>query len=284
MGKYGIEGKLEMADNKPGLLSQGIDLLGRTGKAVAKDFSQQSGIGSLINTLSELRLGRKAVAAKAPPNFDVRFEGAKDFRVKLKVPAKYLTPSGYLTLWPIVNNGGIVFPFTPTISQDFTANYSNLNPTHSNYTQYFYKNSQAGPISVAGKFAVQNDEDAYLWLSTTHILRALTKMKFGTDENAGAPPPVCRFFAYGAQQYYNVPVVVQSFKMELPEGVDYYATKINDEGGAVTGDAPTGTMVPTVSTISLSLLPMYSRQELLGIKHVDDYLNGAPNLRRQGYL
>jgi hypothetical protein len=187
-------------------------------------------------------------------------------------------------MWPILNNGGIIFPFTPSISQDFTANYAAVNPTHSNYTQYFYKHSQAGPISVSGKFSVQNEEEAYLWLATMHILRALTKMHFGTDVNAGAPPPVCRFFAYGEQQYYNVPVVIQSFKIELPDNVDYYATKLNDGTGQEDRDAPTGNMVPTVSQVTLTLLPMYSRQEQLGIKQVDDYLQGAPNLRRQGYL
>jgi hypothetical protein len=279
-----LSGKPEMADNKPNILKQTTDLLGKTGRAVSKDFLQQSGLGRLAGTISQLRLGKKVAGAKAPPNFDVRFEGAKDFRVKLKVPSQFLTPSGYLTMWPIVNNGGIVFPFTPSISQEYTANYSAMNPTHSNYTQYFYKNSAAGAISVSGKFSVQNEEDAYLWLSTCHILRALTKMKFGTDINAGAPPPVCRFFAYGEQQYYNVPVVIQSFKVDLPDNVDYYATRLNDETGQISGDAPTGNMVPTISQISLTLLPMYSRQELLGVKQVDDYLQGAPNLRRQGYL
>jgi hypothetical protein len=273
-----------MSDNKPNILAQATGFLGKAGSAVSKDFLQQSGLGRIAGTISELRLGRRVSAPKAPPNFDVRFEGAKDFRVKLRVPSKYLTPSGYLTMWPIVNNGGIIFPFTPSISQDFTANYAALNPTHSNYTQYFYKNSQAGPISVSGKFAVQNQEDAYLWLSTMHILRALTKMHFGTDVNAGAPPPVCRFDAYGDQQYKNIPVVIQSFKIDLPDNVDYYATSLNDETGQVAGDAPTGNMVPTVSQITLTLLPMYSRQEQLGIKQVDDYLQGAPNLRRQGYL
>jgi hypothetical protein len=272
-----------MSDNKPNILSQTTGFLGKATSAVSKDFLQQSGLGRLAGTISELRLGRRVAAPKAPPNFDVRFEGAKDFRVKLRVPSKYLTPAS-ISMYPILNNGGIIFPFTPSISQDFTANYANLNPTHSNYTQYFYKNSQAGPISVSGKFAVQNELDAYMWLSTMHILRALTKMHFGTDVNAGAPPPVCRFDAYGDQQYKNVPVVVQSFKIDLPDNVDYYATKLNDGTGQEDGAAPTGNMVPTVSQITLTLLPMYSRQEQLGIKQVDDYLQGAPNLRRQGYL
>jgi hypothetical protein len=50
------------------------------------------------------------------------------------------------------------------------------------------------------------------------------------------------------------------------------------------GSKPTGTMVPTVSQITVTLLPMYSRKELLGQKQVDDYISGNPNLRRKGFL
>jgi hypothetical protein len=107
-------------------------------------------------------------------------------------------------------------------------------------------------------------------------------MKFGGDTNAGSPPPVCRFDAYGEQQYKNVPVVISSFRVDLPDSVDYYATKMDDRFGS--GNKPTGTMVPTVSQITVTLLPMYSRKELLGLKQVDDYIGGSPNLRRKGFL
>ena len=270
-----------MADNKPDFLST----LGNATMSVGRGIADQSGLtrlASTIGSLSERRLGRKPGAAPSPPNFDVRFIGTKDFRVKIRVPSEYLYTPGIAYTDHLFDIQGIVFPFTPTISQDYTASYASVNPTHSNYALHFYKSSQAGPISITGKFTVQNNDEAYLWLQTTHILRALTKMKFGGDTNAGSPPPVCRFDAYGEQQYKNVPVVVSSFRVDLPDSVDYYATKMDDRYGS--GSKPTGTMVPTVSQITVTLLPMYSRKELLGIKQVDDYIGGSPNLRRKGFL
>ena len=267
-----------MADNKPGLLST----IGDATMSVGRGIADQSGLTRLVSTISELRLGRKPGAAPSPPNFDVRFIGTKDFRVKIRVPSEYLYTPGIAYTDHLFDIQGIVFPFTPTISQDYTASYASVNPTHSNYALHFYKSSQAGPISITGKFTVQNNDEAYLWLQTTHILRALTKMKFGGDTNAGSPPPVCRFDAYGEQQYKNVPVVISSFRVDLPDSVDYYATKMDDRYG--TGSKPTGTMVPTVSQITVTLLPMYSRKELLGLKQVDDYIGGSPNLRRKGFL
>ena len=59
--------------------------------------------------------------------------------------------------------GELVFPYTPTISYDSQAVYGSVNPVHSNYTQYFYKNSQVGNISVTGKFTVQNEKEGALW-------------------------------------------------------------------------------------------------------------------------
>lgn len=276
-----------MADNKPGLFTQALGTLGNAAKNVGNGFLEQSGLGRLgrtIDSLRERRLGRKPGAPAAPGNFDVKFIGDKDFRVKIRVPDLYLYTPGLNYRNYLLEAGGIIFPYTPSISQDYTASYATVNPTHSNYALHFYKNSSPGNITVTGKFTVQNNEEAYMWLQTMHILRAVTKMRFGTDPNAGSPPPICRFDAYGEQQYKNIPVVISSFKLELPDSVDYYATKMDDIVGGTNGNSPTGTMVPTISQITLTLLPMYSRQELLGQSQVEEYVAGTPNLRRKGYL
>jgi len=249
-----------------------------------KQFYESSGLKGLVNVVDRLRGKKGELTGTTPkkPFTGADFTGEKDYRAKIKVPTSYLTDStvGPYSGSPLTALGGIVFPYTPTISQEYSAVYNTANPTHSNYSLYFYKHSTPSAISVSGKFSVQNDQEAHLWLGTCHLLRALTKMKFGFDVNAGNPPPVCRFFAYGDMQYKNVPVVIQSFRVELPDSVDYYATTTKGKS-AYSG---INNMVPTVSQITLSLLPMYSRRELLGQSQVDDYLTGGPNLRQQGYL
>lgn len=261
-------------------------------EAVGKDLLQKTQLGRLATAAGNLadklgitRLGGGITkGGKKPlPNFNVLYTGQKDFRARLQVPPEYMwTPSIPFSAgeYPQAWTKGIIFPFTPTISQDYNANYSTVHPTHSNYAVHFFKNSTPGPIQVTGKFAVQTKQDALVWLQTVHTLRALTKMKFGTDTDKGAPPPVCRFFAYGEMQYNNVPVVVQNLRIDLPDSVDYYAAEVSADRLDVSNPT-SGTMVPTMSTITLSLLPMYSRQELLEMAHVDDYLASSKSEKNQ---
>jgi hypothetical protein len=142
---------------------------------------------------------------------------------------------------------------------------------HINYTQYFYKNSQVGQISISGKFTVQNEKEGKVWLGMVHLLRSLTKMRWGNDTDAGSPPPVCRLEAYGDFMLRNVPVVIANFKFDLPDNVDYMAVKGEYKN----------TLVPTISTLSVSLNVMYSRREMQEYS-VDKWIQG--NLRGQGYL
>lgn len=167
---------------------------------------------------------------------------------------------------------GIYFPVTPSIKQDAKVNWAQTNVQHSNYAVYSYVNSDVGSISVSGQFPVQTQEEAIYWLATVHALRALTKMRTGQDVLPGAPPPVCRFNAYGANVYENVPVVIGGYSIDLPSDVDYI-TGFNLNGYS--------NKVPTLSTISITLLPVYSRREMSRYG-VDKFIDGT--LGGQGYL
>lgn len=196
------------------------------------------------------------------------FQGGKDHRVRLKVPTSYLVGQAAGPNGTLVKSQGIIFPYTPTLSQEYTANYNSVPITHSNYAHYFYKNSAVGLISLSAKFTVQNDYEAEMYFSIVHLLRALTKMRWGNDDNAGSPPPVCRLYAYGDAIMNNVPVAVSSFKLELPDNVDYFTTKSLSSA-------------PVLSTFSITLTPIYSRNEMQKF-NVSSWLNG--NIRAKGYL
>jgi hypothetical protein len=72
--------------------------------------------------------------------------------------------------------------------------------------------------------------------------------------------------------YENIPVVVGGFSIDLPNDVDYitgfnFGNRVNK--------------VPTLSTISMTLIPVYSRREMSAFG-VDQFISGA--LDGRGYL
>jgi len=210
--------------------------------------------------------------------------GGPDHRVKIIVPESYIQMATRGNIMDgsgghIYNNQGIVFPYTPTISYEHKADYTDQKIMHSNYSQYFYQRSYITPFTITGKFTVQNDGDAMAYLATVHLLRALTKMLYGGDsgdELSGSPPPVCRLKAYGDYMLDGVPITITSVKFELPDAVDYY-TLGNISPNRVFGR----TTVPTLSSITVTCIPMYSRAEQQKFS-VKSWLSG--DLRKKGYL
>jgi hypothetical protein len=201
----------------------------------------------------------------------------KDLRVKLRVPSKYLEP-GSMTA-PLISLGGIIFPYTPTISYEAKADYGASNPMHSNFAVNFYQRSSISAISITGKFSVQNTKDAEIYLATMHLLKALIRMRSGGanngDKDSGAPPPVCRLDGYGTMMLENAPVVITSYRAEFPDSVDYFtiATNLVDPISGLQY-ASEKASVPTLSTIAITCLPMYSREEMQKFS-VTGYLNGS---------
>jgi hypothetical protein len=188
---------------------------------------------------------------------------SEDLRVKIRVPSSYLNTLSSLHGDGLSNINGIIFPYTPTFSVDLKADYSSTTPVHSNFSINFYKSSSISSITINGKFTVENSNDAAFYLSTTHLLKALTRMRFGLDADRGSPPPICRLDAYGEYMFKDVPVAITNFKIDLPDSVDYFSTAYNNRS----------VMVPTISTLSLTCLPMYSRNEMQQFS-VDGYLKG----------
>lgn len=245
--------------------TSGEDTSGEEASAKAAGFRAQA-FASLDASISRLEAANLAANAEPvnPAPTKTRFKDSNgydegsDQRVKIRVPPKYLTrftqgASGS----PLNKVGGILFPYTPSVSYGVNSTYTAQSPTHSNFTQNFYKNSAIDNISINGKFTVQTAEDADILLCTIHLLKSLTRMRAGGagfgDTDSGAPPPVCRLDAFGDMLLKNVPVVISTFKFDFPDSINYFRYKSKDLGM---------NSVPTVSTISITCIPMYSRREI----------------------
>ena len=147
-----------------------------------------------------------------------------DWRLRLSISpnAQYLylaNPPGILA--PLAATEGVIFPYTPTITTSYSANYEQYDLTHSNYRGIFYKNSRVGDITVRGTFTAQDTTEANYLLAVIHFFRSVTKMFYGQDAQRGTPPPICFLNGFGQHQFSNHSCVVSSFNYTLPNDVDY---------------------------------------------------------------
>lgn len=244
----------------------------------------KTGIGKAGDALSSaLRLEKsglqKGAVNKTPPAVAQELGRVVDFRPKLVVPYEYT--SSDLVAGPsnvIRSARGIIFPYTPSIRQEYSANFNERQVTHSNYPFFFYQNSSIGRINLSFTLTVQNKKDAHYYLAVVHLLRSLVKMKFGIDDAAGSPPPICRLYGYGQYMFENVPVSISNFNIDLENNIDYY-TAIPDNDPILALYGPNNT-VPVMSTFQLGLVPMYSRAEMKNFS-VEGFLKDS---KSKGYL
>lgn len=157
-----------------------------------------------------------------------------DWRVRIRLApnSTYLYKAADATsiLAPLTASDGVIFPYTPTISTSYNAEYDATDLTHSNYRGQFYKNSNVGDISINGIFTAQDTVEANYMLAVIHFFRSVTKMFYGQDAERGAPPPLVYLSGYGPYQFNGHPCVVKSFNYSLPNDVDYIRTQPNNYG------------------------------------------------------
>ena len=222
----------------------------------------------------------------------------KDWRVRLQIPTgadevynALLADNDLLS--PLIPSRGIFWPLTPAVVITHTANYNPLSQTHSNYPFQAYQNSQVDGYNIIGEFPVQNSEDAKHWVATVNFLRTVTKMFFGKDQDLkGNPPPIMHMSGYGDHMFNKVPVIVNTFNVELRPGIDYISTKQNeggqyrqanaiDEVALTTGED--ASWAPTLSNISVLVTPIYSRESVKRFS-LSEFARGQLNGKGEGEI
>jgi hypothetical protein len=162
-------------------------------------------------------------------------------------------------------SGGMVWPYLPTITVSTKAQYTQLDPVHNNFPFQAYKNSQVDDITISGEFSCENEQDAYYWIAATTFLRTATKMFYGTGPNVGNPPIVCQLNGYGSNIFNTVPVVVKAASFDLKDDIQYIKCQM--------GSMTTPSWVPIMSTISITVTPIYNRSRLRQFS-LEDFASG----------
>ena len=156
----------------------------------------------------------------------VNFQAGQDWRVRLSLSpgATYLYKASLPgILAPLQATDGVIFPYTPAISVQYTAGYDPTELTHSNYKFFTYKGSAVDNVTIGCDFTAQDTFEAQYMLAVIHFFKSITKMFYGQDQNPtnGTPPPLCYLTGLGAFQFDTHPLVVTAFTYTLPTDVDY---------------------------------------------------------------
>jgi hypothetical protein len=193
----------------------------------------------------------------------------EDWRVRISLPPKsslFYKENSTFMMGPIANSmiDGIVFPYTPQITVSHNARYQEQALTHSNYKSYFYEGSDVSAITISGEFTAQNQREGEYVMSVVYFLRACTRMFFGQEYNAGEPPTIVFLDGFGDYYFPHVSCVVTNFTHTMPNDVDYIPLIGNF----------TGTRVPTMSTLSVTLQPVHSRKRIHEAYGTSNYAQG----------
>ncbi len=230
-----------------------------------------SAAGQLNNVLSLFRgrnLPSNAELFKAQGTFvELQPGSAEDWRIRINCNFGLFGGA----FGRLQSTNGVVWPYLPKISISTKANYQPLDPVHNNYPFNAYKNSVVEDIQISGEFSCETEADAAYWLEATTFFKTATKMFYGRSDNAGNPPVICNLSGYGPGILNSVPVIIKSFTMDMPEDVNYI--KVKSQQGS--------TWVPIISTVSVTVSPIYNRSRLREFS-LQDYAKGGKDSR--GYI
>ena len=273
-----INGAMGVANNA---VSQGIGMANTALDAAASTASLVGGVAGAVrefaanpsSIVSAIRSMNVPLGGIASIFATVTFGGpgtSDDWRVRISVPSNFFASSPILK--PLVASGGLVFPYTPQINISHSASYEDVGITHQNYQFLAYQNSKMQEIQISGPFNVEDAVQAQYWIAAVHFLRAVTKMYTGDTAEQGSPPPIVTLNGYGNHVFNNVPVVVKSFNIDMPQDCDYIKTQVS--GGV--------DHVPVKSTLTVTLQPIYSREAVRNFS-LQKFVNGG-YMKSGGYI
>jgi len=187
--------------------------------------------------------------AVSPSNNGMSFDA--DWRVRMVLPSALASRLCTGIMEPL-KGSGVVFPYTPSITVTYAAEWTSQKLTHSNYAAQFYNSSEIQDIQLQGMFTAQNQIEAEMMLAILTFGKMVTKMFFGASTDAGSPPPVLHLYGHGDYQWKKVPVVVKNFTYNLSADVDYIPVKKYGN-----------TRVPSqIDNMSFTVAPIYSREQV----------------------
>ena len=253
-----------------------------------------SSTSSILNPLSMSSDSTSQTSITPQPKTDRRVR----ISPKAAVFDQLITSNGIMA--PLRETYGMMFPITPTINETIETNYDNFDITHGLMPIQAYRSGGAKILTVSGVFVAQTDVEARYCAACIHFIRSFSKMNFGdSDPNAGTPPPIMMFNAYGDTAFRNIPVILTQATLDWPNDVDYVYTSSNSGGtssaafksNASSTNTSSRTIntaladgwVPSKFTISVTLTVQYTPSQLRSF-NLADFRNGSLMGKDRGWI
>ena len=201
-------------------------------------------------------------------------------------------------LFPLRETGGLLFPYTPSISISQDTTYSAADLEHSLYDILSFQKSSSASFSLQAKFTFQTQREGEYMMAAIHFLRTVSKTYFGKSETdvfsdpasqtegeivrkvredgkAGLPPPVLVFSGYGEMMFNQIHVVVKSYSFNLEETTDMVPLRLRN-----------GTVVylPPVLSMSIGLGVQTNPDDLREEFSLAEFRTGELLTRRKGWF
>jgi len=214
-----------------------VNSVSNLASAVSAGFSGGGGIAGALRAIDLPSAGEIAGDLYVAAAQFANDPAANDWRVRLSLPS---WPSFQTSpvLKPLQDAGGLIFPYTPSITIASAATYTNIDTVHTNYGFRGFQHSDPGAITITAPMNVEDPTQGLYWIAAVHYLRSLTKMFTGNDPKAGNPPPVIMLNGYGNYVFKNVPCVVTAFQSTLDDKCDYIGVPVvGSAAGVIEGVA-----------------------------------------------
>ncbi len=193
-------------------------------------------------------------------------------------------------LGPLLDDQGVIFPYTPVINVTHNASYGAHQPLHSNFSYKFFQNYSIQGISCAADFTAATVAEAQYTVAALHFFKSCMKIGFGEqDSRRGIPPPVLNFSGYGPIFFKDMPVVITDLTYALDSNTDYVFAQIEERTAGGVGPIRSKfnktiveeTFIPIKTSFILSLAPCYSTYQTRVEFNLKDFVKG--DLLNKGY-
>lgn len=251
-------------------------------------------IESVAAKLVPFDLGASQNTSALQTGYNTQNLGAVGAQSGSSVITSLLNPSGSTQidpsgpLGPILQTGGLVFPYTPTISETLGIKYDSTEIIHSNEAYYAYRSTDNVRIELTNCiWTCDTLQNAQYALAALHFFRSYSMMDFGKGRT-GKPPSPMWFSAYGQYAFQNVPCLLERVSSHTwPADIDMVGIPNPGTGSTqlltgTPGESSQYTWLPIKFEIpSISLIVQHTPNFWLN-SNLDSYKSGSGLSNRQG--